>query len=711
MTFEQQKDIRFSFSTVPTSDAETKKLGLPFGCLYTPLSKLSENSPLLENTPLVCPHCKAIFNPYAKIDADRKVWICPICGKSTPLPTEYHKICSGQMVPELMPENTTVEYLIDAREKTVPVYFFVVDSCCSEKQHQELKNLLLKAIAAVPENAIVGFITFGTILYVHQVAFEETPRSFLFNGKRNYTAEQLTSMLHVGPAATTPTKLIGQIKDVEANLNLIIDQFDPDKFEIKKGQRAARCTGAAINMAVSLLEILFPGTGGHILVFSGGPITKGPGKMAELERTSNVRTFDDITGGNAPLTKSSIEYFKELGNRANAGNIVVNYIAASFEETGFHELEPLVTKTGGFHILAESWGDEELVPTIVSYFSISPLSGSEAIVTINGSQSLAVAGQIGAGISNPQVGTFKSSNVIGRGNTDQWHVVGVTPNSTLGFYLDVKKGSEGAPGFVQILTRYRHLQTGLTRLRVTTAQVAFSNNQQNIANGFDQEAAVALLGRLAMERIRIESNVKVIDYIDESVVTFCRKFAPNATFADNMTGLPLLVYYLRRLKVFTKLNATPDLTNSIRATINTLNASATGILIVPVLTKYEVGKEPEQVALSAESLNSANILVLTSYQRVVVWHGRNIAIAEKNKDQTIKDILAKSEEDAKMYIAERFPAPRLIKCDEDSSQARYLLASINPPSFAGKTNKPNISLQADGEEFIHFLKRLQNLTK
>ena len=712
-----KNSIRLSFNTIPTTESEVTKLGLPFGCLYTPLGELSKNSKPIERMPLVCPSCKAILNPYAKIDYERKLWTCPICGKQTPLPSEYHGISEGQLTEELLPENTTVEYILENSEQqliTAPVYFFVVDMCCNEKQHQQLKTLLLQAISTIPDNAIIGFISYGTIIYVHQMVYDEIPRSFIFNGKNSYSIEDLQQKLHIGAAVTTPTLLVAPLKDIESNITTIIDQLDPDDFEVLKGERVSRCTGAAIDIAVKMLKTIFPKTGGNILVFAGGPITKGPGKMTELERKINVRSFQNLENGTAKLSNQSSTFFKELATLANSNNITINYIAASFEETGFLELEPLVSYTGGFHSIAETWGDADLLQTIVSYFSrVVPSSGTEGIVTINGSPNLSVCGQIGFGTGNPNVNGFQSHTVIGVGSTDQWHVCGLMPNSTLGLYLDVRKnGTEGQQVYIQILTRYNHVSTGKTRLRVSTQPINFSNNQQQIANGFDQEAAVSLLGRLAMNKVRTQEISKTIDELDNSFVTFCRKFAHAGQFPENMAGLPQLVYYLRRLKVFTTQNSTPDLTCSIRSTFNRLDADSTALLLVPVLNNYSVNQEqPQEVALSLDSLNQDSVLVLTSFNRVVVWVGRNMAVQRNNGNQSVKDLIEKATQIAQTYANERFPAPQVIVCDQDSSPSRYLLAAINPPAPPASPKAPPTSLSTNDEEFGSFLHRLTDLTK
>jgi len=69
---------------------------------------------------------------------------------------------------------------------------------------------------------------------------------------------------------------------------------------------------------------------------------------------------------------------------------------------------------------------------------------------------------------------------------------------------------------------------------------------------------------------------------------------------------------------------------------------------------------------------------------VVIHHGSKIAQWRKlgyDKDpnhESFRKLLEAPEVDAKQLVAERVPVPKLVKCDQHSSQARFLLAKLNP---------------------------------
>ena len=76
--------------------------------------------------------------------------------------------------------------------------------------------------------------------------------------------------------------------------------------------------------------------------------------------------------------------------------------------------------------------------------------------------------------------------------------------------------------------------------------------------------------------------------------------------------------------------------------------------------------------------------VLDTFFNVVVWHGETIAqwrdkrYQDDPKHTSFKNLLKAPGDDALLILENRFPAPRLIFCDQHKSQARFLMAKLNP---------------------------------
>lgn len=75
----------------------------------------------------------------------------------------------------------------------------------------------------------------------------------------------------------------------------ILEELLKDPWPVPSDQRAARCTGAALNLAAHLLGACVPGTGARIMAFLGGPSTEGPGAVS-------CHTFGDFSF--SPILKS-----------------------------------------------------------------------------------------------------------------------------------------------------------------------------------------------------------------------------------------------------------------------------------------------------------------------------------------------------------------------------------------------------------------------
>ena len=61
-----------------------------------------------------------------------------------------------------------LEYTLQRPAAPAPAYLFVVDVCLIEEELTALKQSLTQALSLLPENALVGLITYGTHVHVHE---------------------------------------------------------------------------------------------------------------------------------------------------------------------------------------------------------------------------------------------------------------------------------------------------------------------------------------------------------------------------------------------------------------------------------------------------------------------------------------------------------------------------------------------------------------
>lgn len=100
----------------------------------------------------------------SQVDTRARLWICPFCLSRNPLPPHYKDISPNAIPPELHPANTTIEYRLSRPAPSAPIFLYVVDTCQEEDSLSALKESLVMSLSLLPENALVGLVTFGTMV-------------------------------------------------------------------------------------------------------------------------------------------------------------------------------------------------------------------------------------------------------------------------------------------------------------------------------------------------------------------------------------------------------------------------------------------------------------------------------------------------------------------------------------------------------------------
>ncbi|CAI7824723.1 unnamed protein product [Closterium sp. NIES-53] len=96
----------------------------------------------------------------------------------------------------------------------------------------------------------------------------------------------------------------------------------------------------------------------------------------------------------------------------------------------------------------------------------------------------------------------------------------------------------------------------------------------------------------------------------------------------------------------------------------------------PTLTAYSFNSPPEPALLDVAAIAVDRILLLDAFFSVVIFHGstiaqwRNAGYHNQPEHQAFAQLLQAPQADAAAIIAERFPVPRLVDCDQNGSQVR-----------------------------------------
>lgn len=71
------------------------------------------------------------------------------------------------------------------------VFLYVVDTCMEDEDLQALKESLQMSLSLLPPTALVGLITFGRMVQVHELGCEGIAKSYVFRGTKDLNAKQL----------------------------------------------------------------------------------------------------------------------------------------------------------------------------------------------------------------------------------------------------------------------------------------------------------------------------------------------------------------------------------------------------------------------------------------------------------------------------------------------------------------------------------------
>merc|ERR1711871_1812616 len=261
--------------------------------------------------------------------------------------------------------------------------------------------------------------------------------------------------------------------------------------------------------------------------------------------------------------------------------------------------------------------------------------------------------------------------------------------------------------YLQMSCTYQH-PSGQLRMRVTTQAINQTDTTKGLdalSRGFDREAAAVLTARLVSHRARTEEAFDVMRWLDRMLIRICGKFgqftkdvASSFQLPPHFSIFPQFMFHLRRSQFLQVFNSSPDETIIFRQELNKQNTSQSLVMIQPTLICYSLAGPPAPVLLDNTSIAPDRVLLLDAFFWVTVWTGETIA-AWRNQGyhemagyENVKQLLTEPHEDLKELIQDRFPVPRIIETDQHKSQARFLLAKLNPA--VTQANQPGCGGQA-----------------
>ncbi|KHN24039.1 Protein transport protein Sec23A [Glycine soja] len=544
---------------------------------------------------------------------------------------------------------------------------------------------------------------------------------YVFRGSKEIPAEQILDQLGLSAAGRRPqkgapgiagaggfpnsgiTRFLLPASECEYTLNALLDELQTDQWPVPPGRRPARCTGVALSVAAGLLSACNPGTGARIVALVGGPCTEGPGAIVSKDLSDPVRSHKDLDKDAAPFFKKAVKFYEGLAKQLVGQGHVLDIFASALDQVGVAEMKVAVERTGGLVVLSESFGHSVFKDSFKRVFEDGEQSLGlcfNGTLEINCSKEIKIQGIIGPCTSLEKKGPSVADTVIGEGNTTAWKMCGLDKSTCLTVMFDLSSSDRSnTPGavnpqlYLQFLTSYQD-PSGQSVLRVTTVTrrwVDSSVSSEELVQGFDQETAAVVMARFASLKMESEETFDATRWLDRFLIRLCSKFGdyrkddPSSfTLNPSFSLFPQFMFNLRRSQFVQVFNNSPDETAYFRMLLDRENISNAAVMIQPSLISYSFNALPAPALLDVASIAADKILLLDSYFSVVIFHGmtiaqwRNLGYQNQQEHQAFAQLLRAPHDDAQMIIRERFPVPRLVVCDQHGSQARFLLAKLNP---------------------------------
>ncbi|SCU80690.1 LAFA_0C00628g1_1 [Lachancea sp. 'fantastica'] len=762
MDFEANEDIngvRFSWNVFPSSRADANKNVVPVGCLYTPL-KEKEDLEVMSYNPVVCggPQCKAVLNPYCEIDLRSNAWTCPICNSRNHLPAHYANMSQDNMPAEL--SNTTIEYITNRPVQVPPIYFFVVDITAEEENLQALKESIIASLSLLPPNAMVGLITYGNVVQLHDISCDTIDKCNVFRGDREYQLLQLVEMLTgeksgaagaAGGASAAANVHLNKItpfslnrfflplEQVEFKLTQLLENLSPDQWSVPAGHRPLRATGSALNIASLILQGCYKNVAARIILFASGPGTLAPGLVVSSELKDPLRSHHDIDSDNAKHFKKATKFYSLLADRVAQNGHTVDIFAGCYDQVGMSEMKQLTDSTGGVLLLTDAFSTSIFKQSFLRLFSSDEegylTMAFNANLSVKTSRDLKVQGLIGhaSPVKKTDAANISDSE-IGVGGTSTWKMSSISPHHSYAVFFEIANTAVTSAGvmggdrpklaYTQFVTNYQHA-SGTNRVRVTTvANQLLPFGSPAIAASFDQEAAAVLMARIAVHKAESDDGADVIRWIDRTLIKLCQKYADynkddprSFRLAPNFSLYPQFTYYLRRSQFLSVFNNSPDETAFYRHIFTREDTTNSLIMIQPTLTAFFMEEEPQPVLLDSVSVKPNTILLLDTFFYILIYHGEQIAQWRKAGYQDdpqyadFKSLLEEPKLEAAELLVDRFPLPRFIDTEAGGSQARFLLSKLNPSdSYQDQSAGGSTIVLTDDVSLQNFMVHLQEVT-
>uniref|UniRef100_A0A7N5ZY66 Protein transport protein SEC23 n=1 Tax=Anabas testudineus TaxID=64144 RepID=A0A7N5ZY66_ANATE len=661
---EDRDGVRFSWNLWPSSRLEATRLVVPVSCLFTPLKERPDLPPV-QYEPVLCSraNCKAVLNPLCQVDFRAKIWACNFCFQRNPFPPSYAGISEVNQPAELMPQFSTIEYIVQemlglSKPGLCVVCLFIPRFL--QPVHRVDMNLtdLLGELQRDPWPVPQGKRPLRSTGVALSVAVGLLEGTFPNTGAR--------VMLFIGgPPTQGPGMVVGD--ELKTPIRSWHDIQKDNARHLKKATKyyEALANRSAVNgHSIDIYACALDQTG-----------------LLEMKCLSN------LTGGHIVMGDSfNTSLFKQTFQRVFSKDY-----------------------NGDFRMAFGGVLEVKTSRELKVCGAIGPC------VSLHSKGSCVSENEMGiGGTSQWKVCSLSPSTTLGI----YFEVVNQ-------HNAPVPQGGRGAVQFVTQY-QHSNTQRRIRVTTIARNWADAQSQIQHIESSFDQEASAVLMARLGVFRAESEEGPDVLRWLDRQLIRLCQKFGQfnkddPASFrlSESLSLYPQFMFHLRRSPFLQVFNNSPDESSYYRHHFVRQDLTQSLIMIQPILYSYSFHGPPEPVLLDSSSILPDRILLMDTFFQLVIYHGETIAqwrkagYQEMAEYENFKQLLQAPLDDAQEILQTRFPMPRYIDTEHGGSQARFLLSKVNPSqthnnlyAWGQETGAPILTDDVSLQVFMDHLKKL-----
>ncbi|XP_052264900.1 protein transport protein Sec24A-like isoform X2 [Dreissena polymorpha] len=508
--------FRCTLNCIPQTSALLNKSRLPLGILIHPFKDLSQ-LPVIQSSVIVrCRSCRTYINPYVQFGDSRK-WKCNLCYRVNELPDEFSfdPVTKSYGDPQRRPEvrSATIEFIAPSEYMLRPpqpaVYLYLLDVSFNAIETGYLSmfcETLLEALDRIPGDTRtqLGFIAYDSAVH-------------FFNLAEGLSQPQMLTVSDVDDIfLPCPDDLLVNLNESRSLVMDLLAQL-PTLFEKNMDTRSA--LGAALQAAYKMTSA----TGGRITVMQTVLPTQGPGALQNREDPTQ-KSGKDVTSLNP-----AIDFYKKMALDCSAQQIAVDLFMFNGQYADMASIECVSKFSGGciyyypsYHVVRTPHYVEKFEVDLLRY--LTRKIGFESVMRVRCTKGISIH-------------TFHGNFFVR--STDLLSLPNVNPDAGFGMQMTIEESLTDVSTMCFQAALLYTSSKGERRIRVHTLCLPVSNQMSEIHASADQQAIVALLAKMAVDRSLSSSMSDAREAIVNASIDILGSYGSSLHASQRSNGLPV----------------------------------------------------------------------------------------------------------------------------------------------------------------------------